>query len=130
MTTQAAPFTRRPIVPEDLRTPPGRALTRAAFAIARNACHDEGNFPGAATIAERTWPHDRQVLGILRAASAPATTGSSSWAGNLAPTLVADFVGSLAPESAAARLIAAGMRVDLTGAMQINVPHRVRLAGK
>ena len=49
-----------------------------------------------------------------RAAVGPATTTGSGWADKLAPTVVGDFIASLQPLSAGARLLAAAPRVDLT----------------
>jgi hypothetical protein len=124
--TNAALPARRPIVPEDFRREPpaGRAFTRAVFAHVRNRCYDDKQMPGPERVAETLYPHDKQALALTKAASSPATTGSSTWAGALSPSIVGDFLAGLAPESAAARLIAAGMRVDLTGVGSINVPHR------
>jgi hypothetical protein len=119
--TQAQTFSRRPIVPEDLpRQPPGRAFARAAFATARAAF--DGRNP--TEVAEMTWPTDRQALVTTKAATAPASTGTSSWAGALSPTSTIDWIASLAPQSAAARLIDAGMKVSLEGQTAVLIPHR------
>ena len=75
-------------------------------------------------LAERLWPNDRAAIALTRAATSPASTTTSTWAGALSPTATADFVASLTGESAAARLIDAGMRISLDGVNSVNIPHR------
>ncbi|MCK1679406.1 hypothetical protein IVA87_08020 [Bradyrhizobium sp. 147] len=67
---------------------------------------------------------DIDVSLLLKAATSPATTSSSNWAGSLASTAVADFIGSLGPLSAAARLIAAGVTASLDGLATVEIPRR------
>ena len=113
---------RKPFLPSDLpRDPPGRALARAAFAIGKNAVEDRGS---AAQVAEQSWPNDRAAIALTKAATSPASTTSSGWAGVLSPTATADYVGSLIGESAAARLIGAGLRISLDGLNSVLLPHR------
>ena len=116
----------RPFLPSDLpRVPPGRSFYRAAFAVGLNALERAPNSrKGADVLAEGRWPQDKVAHALTRAATSPALTTSSTWAGALSPTATADFLGSLAGESAAARLIDAGMRVDLSGVNSVLIPHR------
>ena len=65
---------------------------------------------------------DRGVEIVHRAATSPASLSSSEWAGLLASTAVSDFIGGLAPVSAAAQLIGAGLRVELGRASGVRVP--------
>jgi hypothetical protein len=105
-----------------MRDPPGRAFTRACFAAAKNAI--DGGHAGAPAYVEQMWPHDRQTLALVRAATNPAATNVSGWAAPLSPNATADFVGSLIGESAGAKLIGDGMRVDLSGVAAVLIPHR------
>jgi hypothetical protein len=76
-------------------------------------------------IAKARWPEDEVTLALLtRAAASPATTTTSGWASQLATTAVADFVASLAPQSAAAALFAKAMQVPLNGASSVSIPRR------
>jgi hypothetical protein len=59
-----------------------------------------------------------------RAAVGPATTTGSGWADKLAPTVVSDFMASLVPLSAGARLLEAAPRVSLDGVGSILFPRR------
>src|SRR4051794_24482857 len=113
----------KPFLPSDIkREPPGRSFLRAAFAIGKNVLDDRGQ--GAPELAESRWPTDRAAVALTRAATSPASTTNSGWAGALSPTATADFVASLIGESAAARLIGIGMRIDLSGLNSVLLPHR------
>ena len=116
----------RPFLPSDLpRVPPGRSFYRAAFAIGKNALEPIPNMrKGADALAEERWPNDKVAFALTKAATSPALTTSGTWAGSLAPTATADFLGSLVGESAAAKLIDVGMRVDLSGVNSVTIPHR------
>jgi hypothetical protein len=59
-----------------------------------------------------------------RAAAVPATTTGATWAAPLAPTAVGDFIASLVPLSAGARLLTAAPRVDLSGVGSLLFPRR------
>lgn len=62
---------------------------------------------------------------VARAAQSIGTTGTSGWASQLTATPLGEFLGSLAPLSAAARLIAGGMVMTLPpGATSIIAPTR------
>ncbi|MFZ5715902.1 MAG: hypothetical protein ACOY3N_23990 [Bradyrhizobium sp.] len=67
---------------------------------------------------------DIDVSLLLKAATSPATTSSSNWAGSLASSAVLDFIGSLGPISAAAKLIAAGVTASLDGVATTEIPRR------
>ena len=65
--------------------------------------------------ASHLFPNDAVAPILLRSAVSGATTTDPAWAGLLAQDALGDFVASLAPLSAAARLIEAGARVTLQG---------------
>src|SRR5262249_2199758 len=62
---------------------------------------------------------------LLKAASAPATTTNPSWAQSLAATAVDDSVQAITTVSAAAGLIALGLKVDFGGYASIRIPGRL-----
>jgi hypothetical protein len=59
---------------------------------------------------------------VAKSAVNPATTTTSGWASQLAGSAVADFLGSLAPISAAATAFRSAMKVDLTGVATVTIP--------
>jgi hypothetical protein len=59
---------------------------------------------------------------LTRAAVAPADTSTSGWASQLAGKAVAGFIASLAPESAAAKLMQAGTFINMDGVAELTVP--------
>jgi hypothetical protein len=74
-------------------------------------------------VAKSRWPDDEVTLRLLtRATSTPASTTGSGWADTLATAVVADFVASLAPLSAAAALLARGIQVPLAGKKTVSIP--------
>src|SRR4051812_1235320 len=97
MNTYSLPA-RRPLVPEDVRSRgrPSDHLIRLIVAQGRNRYSGEDPERVAAT----TWPDDRVVRLLTRAASGPATTTTSGWANVLATTVVSDLIVSLGPASA------------------------------
>jgi|1186.fasta_scaffold24220_1 hypothetical protein len=54
-------------------------------------------------------------------------TSVSGWASQLAPTVTGDFLASMVGMSASARLINAGIRIDMSGVNVVLVPHRSSL---
>jgi hypothetical protein len=67
----------------------------------------------------------REVFPLeTRSAVVPASTTGSGWADKLAPTVVSDFMASLVPLSAGARLLEAAPRVSLDGANSLLFPRR------
>jgi hypothetical protein len=62
---------------------------------------------------------------VLRAASSPASLTVPAWAGQLGQQLIAsELVQSITALSAAASLMARGLKLDLTGRSQVSVPGR------
>lgn len=50
--------------------------------------------------------------------------GTTGWASELAPAAVADYVSSLEPQSAGAKLVAAGQRLNLDRVAYLGIPQR------
>jgi hypothetical protein len=118
----------RPPLASDMRQPGARLrpaihLTRAVFAKVR-ASADRYGASDAEDIARALWGDDEPTRLLLRGAVLPATTTGVGWANTIAATAVADFVSSLATYGAAAQVIAAGVRVDLSGVNTVSVPRR------
>ncbi|MBR1170709.1 phage major capsid protein [Bradyrhizobium liaoningense] len=59
---------------------------------------------------------------LLKAATSPATTSSSNWAGSLASTAVADFISVMGGASASAALLGQGLELTFDDANGIAVP--------
>jgi hypothetical protein len=119
---------RHPVlVPEDIhrngRPRPAAYLERAVFAAARHAANPMG-LGSVEHVARARW-NDSVTELVLRGATAPATTTAPAWAAGLAVTAVGDFIASLAPLSAAARLFEAAPRVSLDGKNLIQFPRRL-----
>lgn len=111
MNSAAASRSDRPFLPGDLD--PSRALTRA---MTGHALAQIRNQLGAAeAIVTKAWPRDLHA----KAATSPTTTGGAA---ALQPAIVGGFVSGLQPQSAAARLMAAGIRVDLEGNGTVSLP--------
>lgn len=117
----------RPLVPSDLST--RTALVRGAFGefVAAKRGPQGG---GVEAVLKSLWPqpteHAVAAAIVTRAATTGAQTNVPAWAGALAATAVASFIGSLIPQSAAAVLFSRGIRVDLpAGNASINIPGRV-----
>jgi hypothetical protein len=104
-------------------TAPSDYFERAALVAARHAAHPDAH-RSAEALAKSLWPTDETTPLLLRAASAPATTTSATWAGDLVVPRAGDFVGSLGPLSAASKLIDAGVKVTLTGTNAVVIPKR------
>lgn len=101
----------RPFLPSDLDS--SKALTRAITAHFLRAVREPG--ASAEQIVDRAWPKDL----IAKAATSPITTSAAA---ALQPAAVAGFVSGLAPISGAARLMQAGIRVDLEGNGTVSIP--------
>lgn len=98
-------------------------LVRAAFAtlVAEQGTGTEGAL-------RRLYGDDaatRHVLALSRGAVAPLATTDPAWAPVVGGAAVADYIASLAPESAAARLLTGGVRIDLTGRQSLTLPNRL-----
>lgn len=118
----------KPLVPEDIHRPSrnrsGIYLERACVAAAKHATLP---FSGTSVddIIRTSWTEGADITGlILRGVSSPATSTNSTWAASLATSAVSDFVSSLGPISAGAKLLDAAVRVDLTGINSISFPSR------
>lgn len=100
-------------------------LERAAIAAARYALRPRG-IESAAEVAKQAWPDDRTTpLLLAKGAVGPVSTTGSGWADVLAPKVVGEFIGALAPQSAAARLVAAsGLSLSLAGIGAMTIPGR------
>ena len=111
----------KPFLPSDLdnRQPLSlwrRHATAIAVAHIREAPVDY--------IAKHYWGHEPGVCeAIAKAASVPASSGG--WGGELGAGAVSAWLGSLAPTSEAARLLAAAARVKLDGAAVAVLPRGV-----
>jgi len=100
-----------------VRARPGVYLYRAAAAHVRSQVNKTSSEREA-----REMFGDQVTEVVLRAASNPATTSSPSWAGALARTSIDDSIAAITSVSAAAGLIARGMKTNFDGAAQIKVP--------
>jgi hypothetical protein len=104
------------VVPEDRdrngfaeRRSVQRVLAAKGLAAARKA--------NAADILRAAWPGDGQAAMLLKAASPPLTTGDYPQIQTTA------LLRSLAPSSAALKLFADSLQIDLTGINSVSVPH-------
>jgi hypothetical protein len=117
---------RKPLLPPSdiARRPGGLAVARAAYASMLATVDPQ--MRGAEKIARERWPSDRNapLLFEQRATINPASTDTSAWAGTLAADLAGEFIASLQPLSAAARLINAGTKATLAGVNSIMFPKR------
>ena len=106
------------------RIRPATHMYRAAYAAVKAAAKPFGN-ETAAQMAEKIYPGDPVTPRLLlRGVTTPATIASATWAGAVAAEVPIDFVSSLAPESAAALLISAGVRLSLEGIYEVALPRR------
>jgi hypothetical protein len=106
----------RALVPEDLaRMHPGRAIVRAAIAIALGG-YDRATSPEA--VMRSRWGGDSDAMLVLRAASSPASTTNTA-----ALTQVSKrFLELLRPVSAGIDLLGRGIGLDFNGAASITLP--------
>lgn len=98
------------------------ALERAAFAAFATASSPShfGYYPGEA--CRKMFPNDAAAQAVLRSVVNPLETGDVL---ALVHASVLDFLGSLAPESAAARLMQRGMAINLfAGHDSVSIPYR------
>jgi hypothetical protein len=116
-----APRTGIPLRPDTHS--PSVYLERACFAVAHKAVVGN-NMPGSAEhFARQRWGDGVTDL-ILRGTALPASRSDPEWAAALARDAVSDFIASLAPISAAARLFEAAPRVSLVGINAMKFPAR------
>jgi len=114
---EPAPFKRDEIVA-------GNKFVR--LILARAIAH-LANVP-LGTVVARNWPNDPVLDLITRATSAPATTGTTGWAAELAQKLVYDSLAALAPMSAGAQLLRGGLVLNFDHYGSISVPGFVAAA--
>jgi hypothetical protein len=115
----------RPFLPSERRGRPGQYLERACYAETLAALQPFGTGKPPADIARDLWHDDANTPKLLtRGAVNPAMNSSAGWAGATLLDATADFVGSLAPQSAAARLMNAGMNVSFAGRKSVKIPRR------
>ncbi|MGJ5088503.1 phage major capsid protein [Bradyrhizobium sp. HKCCYLRH1065] len=91
-----------------------RAATATLVAAANNSF--------SAAVAKQHWADDIDTPLLLKAATSPATMSSSTWAGSLASTAVADLISVMGGASASAALLAQGLELEFDGANGIVVP--------
>jgi hypothetical protein len=115
-----------PLVPSDLPKP-ARAIPRAAWASLQSAMKG-GN---AVDHCARLFPRDEIARAMLeRAATTGATTTGAGWAAELINAAVWSWLGSLAPESAMATILARGsLIVQITDQAPISIPGRASPPG-
>jgi hypothetical protein len=114
----------RPFLPgEDRRdgVRPSDYLVRAILACAQ-ANLGENRGIGAERLAAEMWPGDEPTRLVLRAATEPATTGTSGWASELAASTTSDLVLTLGPTAAAGELFRLGTALAFGQTAQINLP--------
>jgi hypothetical protein len=92
-----------------------RSLARATIALGHNAL-SPSVLPG--DFARQTWPSDRDLPIILRAAIAPASTANAPELTYAAFALLA----ALVPQSAGADLLQRGLSLQFNGAASLSVP--------
>lgn len=98
-------------------------FVKAAYASVRAAASGDTHRGGAAGVAAQLWPDSHKAAAmLLRGAVSPTDTTSAA---AMALSAVGDFIASLAPLSAASRLIAAGVSASLEGIATTKFPKRV-----
>ncbi len=97
-------------------------LERSVVASAISVAVDDPATGGPAGIAKRMWGDGSVVDAICKGAVVPSSTSTAS---AFAGSAVADFVASLQPISAGAKLIAAAPSVSLDGVASITIPARI-----
>lgn len=100
--------------------PKTSGIVRAATALYRA---EATGIPIESVLRTTRGGNDELLPLIERAAVSPASTGTSGWAAELVQTAYGDYLGTLAG-SAAARLIALGMRVPMPNAAEFRAPTR------
>jgi hypothetical protein len=117
--TAARPFP----LPSDFLEGP-RAVTHLARATAAFLrAHVRKTAPER--VFKQMFDDDRTGEMVLRAAVNPATTTNATWAGPLARATVSQTVVEMASVSAAANLIAAGVRLTFDGYATVHAPGRL-----
>jgi hypothetical protein len=97
-------------------------IERAAIACAAKALSPQ-TVRSPESYARTRWG-DGETERILRGASAPAQTTVTGWAKEFSHDVVGEFIASLAPMSASARLFNVAPRVSLAGVNTVRFPAR------
>lgn len=85
----------------------------------------QGGRHSAEAVLKHLYGDDRGTQAVLaKAAVLAATTATTGWADLLAENATADFVASLAPASAAAKLIERAPRIDMASLQSVLFPRR------
>jgi hypothetical protein len=115
-----------PFTPQDI--PVDKTLIRAAAShFVAAALGGPSSYPER--VCRQLWPKDPVALALVtRAPTAPATIGGAGWADALAAKATAAFIGSL-QSSAASRLIAASLQINIPGVATITLPRASFSAG-
>ena len=106
---------KKPFLPSDLPRHHNATLVRAASQTL------VGNALGWQT-ARRLWGDVKAADVVSRAASAPADSSTSGWAGVYSGTRNANVIAGLSPSSASAALLSRGLQFQFNGAGEISVP--------
>jgi hypothetical protein len=106
--------------PDEMQKRTADSIVRAVLASAL-ATFEHDRDPAA--VIRREWGSDRDALAIVqRAASSPATTTTSAWAGVFATARLVDWLKTLGPQSAGADLLSRGTVLSFEGINTITVP--------
>jgi hypothetical protein len=111
-----------PLVPEDVRHPRASTYFYRAAAATLHA-HAKNCSPERA--CRELFERDAVTPILLRAASSPATTSNSTWAGALAATAIEDVLMEISSMSAFAALAQKGLKLDFGAYAQIKAPGRI-----
>lgn len=99
------------------------AIEKALTALAHGATHQSPH--AQLELAQSVYASDKLVNAIVERGNAPVgTTSASGFASQIAQNLVAEFLASLAPLSAASAIISQGLSVPMQRANQISLPGR------
>ncbi|BCB21169.1 hypothetical protein [Bosea sp. ANAM02] len=95
------------------------------FCEFRSAVDPEVKGADAAKVCRHFYREDVETLAFIKATTAPGATTSATFGAALVGSTVGEFLASLAPASAAAALITAGISVDLQTYQQLALPVRM-----
>lgn len=109
---------KSPLPTDRFRHRASNTFVRAA--VATLVASVTNGFPGH--VAKATWPGDIDTAMLLRAATTPATTSSSTWAGSLASTAVSATFESMGGAFAGPQLLSQGLELQSDGANGIRAP--------
>ena len=98
----------------------GEEMLFAKMATAAFVAHTQGKSLEAA--AAQAFESDRELQAVVKAATAPALTGTAGWASELVRQGYADFMDALRPVSFYAQLAASGTSIAFGGNNSISMP--------